>query len=87
MKNNDNNTNTPRLDGIMLGQAAMCNPWALTSYQPSIDELYKTCVDHLHTTMANERYFGQSSSFNEQDSYLIQPTDNVLQEIIYSITK
>lgn len=79
------NQDQPTLDGIMLGQAAMCNPWSLTSYQPSLEEVYQTCIDHLHATMSNERYFSQHWSFNEQGNYLIQPTDEILQEIQHSL--
>jgi len=69
------------LDGIMLGQAAMCNPWSLTSYQPSIEELYQTSIDHLHLCMANEFYFDQESNFDRTTSTLIQPTQEKLNEI------
>lgn len=69
------------LDGIMLGQAAMCNPWSLTSYQPSIEELYQTSIDHLHLCMANEFYFDQESNFDHTTSTLIQPTQEKLNEI------
>lgn len=70
-----------RLDGIMLGQAAMCNPWSLVSYTPSIQDIYITIHKHLHLSLANEYYFSQVSSFDHKDNILQQPCEEQLYRI------
>lgn len=73
------------LDGIMLGQAAMCNPRSLVNYTPDAQELYETTLKHLHQNLANERYFSHADTFNQTSSVLNQPTNNQLAEITSQI--
>ena len=73
------------VDGVMLGQAAMCNPWSLVSYAPEIEEIYELCVYHFHLNLANEYYFQNESSFNEKSNTLIQPTTQQLEDIAKKI--
>ncbi len=73
------------LDWIMLGQAAMCSPWALVSYSPSIWEVYDTAMKHLHLSLANEWYFTHTNSFDSINKRLIQPTSEDLDKIIAGI--
>ena len=73
------------LDGIMLGQSAMCNPWSLVSYKPDAKEIYDVSIRHLHYNLANERYFNQESSFDSESNTLIQPKKNNLEDICEKI--
>lgn len=69
------------IDGIMLGQAAMCNPWSLVSYTPKIKEIYQLTLDHLHLNLANEFYFNEITSFDKKNNLLIQPTAKQLEDL------
>lgn len=73
------------IDGIMLGQAAMCDPRSLVSYIPDKKELYEICIKHMHYSMSNERYFNQDNHFNFSENKLIQPSINQIHEITQSI--
>lgn len=73
------------IDGIMLGQAAMCNPRSLVSYIPDKWERYDICVRHLHYSLSNERYFNQDYAFDNTKNILIQPSKSSLEEIIQEI--
>ena len=69
----------------MLGQAAMCSPWPLTSYKPDIQELYDVTLQHLHLNLANEHYFNSAQAFDEKTNTLIQPTVAQLEDIIQQL--
>ena len=73
------------IDGIMLGQSAMCNPRSLVSYKPDTHELYEVSIRHLHYNLANERYFNEHSSYQDQSNTLLQPDTSSLDTIIKSI--
>ena len=73
------------IDGIMLGQAAMCNPWSLVSYTPKIKEIYQLTLDHLHLNLANEFYFNEITSFDKKNNLLIQPTAKQLEDLAKKI--
>jgi tRNA-dihydrouridine synthase len=45
------------LDGIMIGQAAIGNPWIFTSHVPDKHELKQTVLKHLDLMIACEYYF------------------------------
>lgn len=70
------------IDGIMLGQAAMCNPWSLTNYKPSTTELREISFKHLYLNLANERYFNQESIYDYHNNTLTQPNPEQLETII-----
>ncbi|HMY80386.1 MAG TPA: tRNA-dihydrouridine synthase [Candidatus Absconditabacterales bacterium] len=75
------------IDGIMLGQSAMCSPWALTNYLPTHRELLDTIYSHLHLMLANEIYFDYTPGvFNKLTNRLTQPSKNQLDDIIDNLT-
>jgi tRNA-dihydrouridine synthase len=48
----------------MIGQAAIGNPRIFVDHQPSREEIYQLCLDHLHLTIACDLYLK-----NHQDSF------------------
>ncbi|HMT26897.1 MAG TPA: tRNA-dihydrouridine synthase family protein [Candidatus Absconditabacterales bacterium] len=55
------------LDGVMIGQAAIGNPWIFVDHQPSREEVYELCMNHLHLTIACDRYLKtHQDSFEEK---------------------
>lgn len=70
------------LDGIMIGQSAIGNPWILTPYQPTIDEKFTTIFRHLDMMMASEWLFQERLQLMEHT--LTLPT---YQEICAIINK
>lgn len=76
------------LDGVMRWQAAMMRPRVLTSYTPTIEEIYHTIFRHLHLSMAHQIWFDDEAHFLEDSRYtgqFIQPTQNQIEEIITQI--
>lgn len=47
------------LDGIMIGQAAIWNPWIFTGYEPTIDEKRDTILQHLRYSIACDWRFDE----------------------------
>ncbi|GHV25629.1 hypothetical protein FACS1894176_04590 [Bacteroidia bacterium] len=45
------------LDGIMIGQAAIGNPWIFTSHEPSVEEKLQTILRHLDLSVACDQLF------------------------------
>jgi len=45
------------LDGIMIGQAAIGNPWIFTPHLPSREEIKDTILKHLNYMISYENYF------------------------------
>lgn len=75
------------LDGMMLGQAAMCNPWSLVWVKPDTQELYTTIWDHLYLSLANEFYFYHQDHFDHEKNLFTQPMTSDLDQIISDIKK
>ncbi len=59
------------LDGIMIGQAAIGNPWIFTPHLPSREEIKDTILKHLNYMIGYEQYF-QEQKKNYQD-ILVMP--------------
>lgn len=45
------------LDGVMIGQASMWNPWIFTNNEPSLQEKFEIMIKHLQLLTAQEIYF------------------------------
>ena len=48
-----------QVDGIMIGQAAIGNPWIFTPHLPSHEEKLNTILRHLELTVASDQIFEQ----------------------------
>jgi len=42
------------LDGIMIAQSAIADPWIFVDHKPDNRELYEVIVDHLRLSIAYE---------------------------------
>ena len=47
------------LDWIMIGQAAISNPWIFTSHEPNFEEKCETIVKHLDYSIACDQWFDE----------------------------
>ncbi|HRX63699.1 MAG TPA: tRNA-dihydrouridine synthase family protein [Candidatus Absconditabacterales bacterium] len=65
------------LDGIMIGQAAIGNPWIFTPHKPSLSEIYNTILKHLEL-MAKYEIFTSNIS---QDNLSIETINPDLKKI------
>ena len=45
------------LDGVMIAQAAIGNPWSLTVHQPTVEHRFATIMRHLWYAMACEEFY------------------------------
>lgn len=50
------------LDGVMIGQAAIGNPWVFTPHAPSTEEIKVTLLRHLDYMMKYEYFFQEQMS-------------------------
>ena len=69
------------LDGIMIGQASIGNPWIFTSHTPDLYEKWETIIQHLDMMIAFEIWF-KTQSF--ENNILNMPGLEDLHEIIRS---
>jgi len=74
-----------KLDGIMIGQSAIGNPWILTPHEPTHTEKIKTILTHLDFSVACEIYFRQTITQYEKHNKFIQPKLQDLEKIIQSL--
>jgi tRNA-dihydrouridine synthase B len=68
------------LDGIMIGQSAIGNPWILTPHTPTLEEKFLTIFRHLDLMFASEYLFAKALD-NMQDILTI-PTYEQLQIVM-----
>jgi tRNA-dihydrouridine synthase len=61
------------LDGIMIGQACIGNPWILTPYTPTLLDRYETIMLHLDLSCLMELYFQDLCHFDHDNQVLLQP--------------
>lgn len=67
----DNNWDSQQL-WIMIGQAAIGNPWIFTTHEPSPKERLQTCLDHLYLMSAYEVYLSHTrEQFPEMSDQLM----------------
>lgn len=64
------------LDGIMIGQSAIGNPWILTPHTPTLEEKFATIFRHLDLMMAAEWLFVEA--VGAMDTVLQLPTYGTL---------
>lgn len=69
------------LDGIMIGQSAIGNPWILTPHIPTREEKFTTIFRHLDMMMASERLFQERLQTMEKTLSL--PTYQELEAIMH----
>ncbi|MEI6774370.1 MAG: hypothetical protein WCL18_06385 [bacterium] len=50
------------MDGIMIGQAAIGNPWIFTPHIPSREEIRDTILKHLDYMISYENFFQEQKS-------------------------
>jgi tRNA-dihydrouridine synthase len=50
------------LDGVMIGQAAIGNPWIFTPHVPSREEIKTTILKHLDYMISYENYFQEQKA-------------------------
>lgn len=62
-----------RLDGIMIAQSAIGNPWVLTPHTPTLKEKYEVIIRHLHLSIACEYYFKDAMNIYDHTQWMIQP--------------
>lgn len=48
------NSSLPVLDGVMIGQAAIGDPWIFTEYEPTPQDRYEVIMEHMHLLLAYE---------------------------------
>ncbi len=66
------------LDGIMIGQAAIGNPWIFTDHRPDRDEIMATARKHLLLMAAYEIYMTQTrEQFPEMSDQLMMNRQNL----------
>jgi len=76
-----------KLDWIMIGQAAIWNPWIFTTYKPTIQERCETILKHLDYSIACDQRFDEevankSWEINSEDLDIsIERLDNKVKEI------
>ncbi|MEF2175325.1 MAG: tRNA-dihydrouridine synthase [Candidatus Absconditabacteria bacterium] len=68
------------LDGLMIGQGSIGNPWVFTDYIPTFEEIGTTTLQHLQLTIAQDIYFKRFK--NQQIKVLKMPKYEDLQNII-----
>lgn len=73
-------TQVHNLNGIMIGQSAIGNPWILTPHTPTIEEKATTIFRHLDMMMASERLFQER--LQTMDQTLQLPTYQEIGEIM-----
>lgn len=49
------------LDGIMIGQWAIGNPWIFVDHEPTLEEKLEVALDHLNLSVKSEIYFRDHS--------------------------
>lgn len=58
------------LDGFMIWQAAIWNPWILTPHTPTIDELLSTILRHLDLSIGFEIYSKKVINDPQENNYM-----------------
>ena len=71
------------LDGNMIAQSAIGNPWVLTPHIPSAKDRIETIHRHLDLAVASEMYFQESVA--KMTDTLVMPSYAKLQEIAADI--
>lgn len=73
------------LDGIMIGQAAIWNPWIFTDYEPTINEKRDIILQHLRYSIACDWWFDEriaSKAWNITIEDLEIPTERLEKKCI-----
>ena len=77
---NDAVAQVNNLDGIMIGQSAIGNPWIFTPHTPTIEEKCTTIFRHLDMMMASEWLFQER--LQTMETTLSLPTYQELETIM-----
>lgn len=76
-----------KLDGNMIAQSAIGNPWILTPHTPTIHEKAEIIFNHLNLFISTEIYFKKNLWLFKEKGELIMPTFESLQDIKQNISK
>ena len=71
------------LDGIMIGQGAIGNPWIFCKYNPTYEEKMQTILDHLDVSIACEEYFQEVIEGGDENylNRIVIPEDWITERI------
>jgi tRNA-dihydrouridine synthase len=69
------------LDGIMIAQSAIGNPWIFTPHTPTLRERYELITQHLDLACAAEIYFKRVIQDYDTHDKLCMPTLKELENI------
>ncbi|USN54419.1 MAG: hypothetical protein H6765_07790 [Candidatus Peribacteria bacterium] len=73
------------LDGAMIAQSAIGNPWVLTPHLPSTQERQQVISTHLNLAIAADLYFQEAVA--QMQETLTMPTLDQLQSIAAEVQK
>lgn len=73
------------LDGMMVAQWAIGNPWVLTPHLPTPTQKYETIIKHLNLSVACELYYKKAVAQYEHEIWLIQPNLTDLEDLVQQI--
>lgn len=75
------------LDGSMIAQSAIWNPWVLMDHTPTLQEKFETIFNHLNLSMACERHFKNVEKQLKKTKTLIMPTRTLLAQYAQEINE
>jgi len=76
-----------QIDGSMIAQSAIGNPWVLIDHTPSIQEKFELIYNHLSLAMACEHHFKDVEAQLKETGILVMPTRQHLAELADTIQK
>lgn len=72
---------TQWLDGVMIAQAAIWDPWVLMPHTPTLQEKYTLIMHHLSLAVAVDVWYQKHITQYHETTGLYQPTLHQLQEL------
>lgn len=74
------------LDGVMIGQGSIWNPWCFVKEKPSIQQVFNIVLKHLDLMCWVEIYYNNPNNF-DKNSNLVMPKYEDLLEIVKWLDK